>query len=149
VGGRLPRRVLPLRGAGRFNALLQKRPVFRSAHFALHRSVPGELSTGDGQAMNRAVDDAPHHVALRLGCVVPKRFARRAVTRNLVKRQIRAAAERHAGRLQGGDWLVRLRAPLTGPGAAPFRSAASQALAQAVRAELDQLLAGPAVRPAN
>ncbi len=72
------------------------------------------------------------------GCVVPKRHAKRAVTRNLVKRQVRAALARHAGRLAPGLWLVRLKAPFAG---AQFPSAASGALRQAVRAELESLIA--------
>ena len=71
-----------------------------------------------------------------VGCVVPKRHARRAVTRNLIKRQIRAAAERTQARLPGGLWLVRLRQPFA---AQAFESAASMALRAAVRAELDRL----------
>ncbi len=75
---------------------------------------------------------------LWLGCLVPKRQARRAVTRSLLKRQARAAFARHAARLPRGLWLLRLRQPFA---AEQFPSAASEALARAVRAELDQLLA--------
>ena len=73
-----------------------------------------------------------------LGAVVPKRHARRAVTRSLLKRQIRAAVERHAGGLPAGLWVVRLRAPFDRH---TNRSAASQALRDAARAELDGVLA--------
>jgi ribonuclease P protein component len=73
-----------------------------------------------------------------LGCVVPKRHARRAVTRTLLKRQIRVAFECHAGRLPHGLWLVRLRAPFS---PAEFVSARSALLAAAARDELDRLLA--------
>ncbi len=83
------------------------------------------------------MDDSPG--ALRLGCVVPKRHARCAVTRNLVKRQVRAAFERHLQRLAVGAWLVRLRAPFS---KTEFVSARSAALAAALRAELDGLLGG-------
>lgn len=72
------------------------------------------------------------------GCVIPKRHARRSVTRNLLKRQIRAAFDRHAARLPAGLWVVRLKAPFA-PG--QFPSAASAALRAAARAELDTLLA--------
>ena len=78
---------------------------------------------------------------LRLGLVVPKRHARRAVTRNLVKRQGRATFVRHADALAAGAWVLRLRAPFD-----PQRllSAASDALRHQVRAELDRLwLASP------
>ena len=69
--------------------------------------------------------------------MVPKRHAKRAVTRNLLKRQIRAAFVRHAGLLPGGLWLVRLREGFV---PAQFISARSRALAVAAREELDGLL---------
>ena len=72
-----------------------------------------------------------------IGCVVPKRHARRAVTRNLLRRQIRASFERHDATLPGGLWLVRLRGVFA---TTEFTSARSTALAQAARAELDGLL---------
>ncbi len=70
--------------------------------------------------------------------VVPKRHARRAVTRSLLKRQIREAALRHARSIGPGLWIVRLRAPFD---RTQFPSAASTALKRAARAELEQLLA--------
>jgi ribonuclease P protein component len=78
-----------------------------------------------------------------LGAVVPKRHARRSVTRTLVKRQIRAAVTTRQASLDGGLWVVRLRAPFD---RALFVSAASDVLRRAVRQELD-LLIGGAVRP--
>ena len=72
-----------------------------------------------------------------IGCVVPKRHARRAVTRNLLKRQVRSAFQRLGDRLPAGLWLVRLRAPFA---KADFVSARSVALALAARQELDGLL---------
>lgn len=73
-----------------------------------------------------------------LGTVVPKRHARRSVTRTLLKRQIRAAWQRH-DRLPAGLWVVRLRAPFVRD---RFASAASDALADAAREELDAMLTG-------
>lgn len=72
-----------------------------------------------------------------LGTVLPKRLARRAVTRNLLRRQIRAALAERAPQLPAGIWLVRLRAPWS---AADYRSAASPRLRAAVRDELRRLL---------
>lgn len=83
-------------------------------------------------------DSAAAPPGLWLGSVVPKRHARRAVTRNLVKRQIRSAVARHAGRLSPGCWVVRLRAPFE---ASRFPSAASDQLQSAARAELEGLIA--------
>jgi len=74
---------------------------------------------------------------LWLGTVVPKRHAKRAVTRTLLKRQVRAAVAHHAGRLPAGVWVVRLRSPFDRQ---QFPSAASDALRAAVRAELDTVL---------
>jgi len=71
-----------------------------------------------------------------LGAVVPKRHARRAVTRSLLKRQIYAAAERHRVGLGEGVWIVRLRAPFD---RAQFTSAASAALRASARTELESL----------
>lgn len=73
-----------------------------------------------------------------LGCVVPKRHARRAVTRSLLKRQVRGVFVKYAEGLPAGLWLVRLRAPFD---KAQFVSARSEALAQAAWRELDGLLA--------
>lgn len=72
-----------------------------------------------------------------MGCVVPKRLARRAVTRTLLKRQIRASFARHVSALPTGLWLVRLRSAFA---KADFVSARSVALSRAARAELDGLL---------
>lgn len=79
--------------------------------------------------------DAPH---LRLGMIVPKRHAKRSVTRSLVKRQLRAGVRRHVHLMAEGDWVVRLRAPLDRK---LFVSAASDALRALVAAEVEQLLA--------
>ena len=75
--------------------------------------------------------------SLWLGCMVPKRHAKRAVTRNLLKRQMRAVTRQWVQRLPGGLCLVRLRQPF---GARQFPSASSTALSTAIRKELDQLL---------
>ena len=72
-----------------------------------------------------------------LGFVVPKRHAKRAVTRNLIKRHMRAVAESNASRLARGAWVLRLRA---GFDAATYAAARSDALAEAVRGELLVLL---------
>lgn len=136
--------------AADFQRLLAAPLRQRSAHFAVHHlsgvpapsakhlpSVPAsELSTDCEPSCPETVDESPH--AHWLGCVVPKRHARRSVTRNTLKRQIRAAAARHEVRLPAGLWLVRLRSPFL---LAQFPSADSPALRAAARAELDQLFA--------
>lgn len=73
-----------------------------------------------------------------LGLVVPKRHAPRAVTRNLIRRQMRAAGDRHRQLLSSGAWVLRLRAPFDPK---TFASAASASLRQAARHELNVLFA--------
>jgi ribonuclease P protein component len=68
--------------------------------------------------------------------MVPKRWARRAVTRNAIKRQIYAVSADFESRLNAQAHVVRLRA---GFDRARFVSATSDALKAAVRAELQQL----------
>lgn len=79
-----------------------------------------------------------------LGSVVPKRHARRAVTRSLLKHQIRSVADSLADNLPPGLWVVRLRAPFDH---ARFPSAASEALRDQARVELMQLLRRAASAP--
>ena len=74
---------------------------------------------------------------------MPKRHARRSVTRTLLKRQIRAVVTERANALLGGLWVVRLRAPFD---KAVFPSAASNALRLCARDELDGLLVAAAQR---
>lgn len=72
-----------------------------------------------------------------LGFVVPKRHARRAVTRNLLRREIRGAVAARRTTLPGGLWVIRLRA---GFDRSCFPSASSDALRQTARAELASLV---------
>lgn len=156
----------PLLNPADFQRLLATKPRWRSAHFAVHhvsasatrasgRSLPPpqpDLSTDNPTQADNPVDNylgkAPSGLSLAtgrttsnlcwLGCVVPKRLARRAVTRNLIRRQIRSVAHQQAHRLHAGLWLIRLRAAFS---ADQFPSAASKALKAAARHELEQLLA--------
>lgn len=73
---------------------------------------------------------------LWLGAMVPKRWARRAVTRNLIKRQIYSIGERHLAAPANTAYLVRLRATYDRQ---QFRSAASDLLRTAVRSEIERL----------
>lgn len=136
-----------------FERVLRTRTRVSSLHFAVHHVADrpsmaarpackldtAELSTGEVQIESSPVDDLPRLApgAVWLGMVVPKRHARRSVTRSLLKRQIRAAVAGHAAALVGGLWVVRLRAPFD---RARFFSAASDELRRAARDELDGLI---------
>ncbi|MFZ2990372.1 ribonuclease P protein component [Ideonella sp.] len=91
-----------------------------------------ELSTGASPVAELAVDESVPK-GHWLGLVVPKRHAKRAVTRNLIKRQVRAAMQQHAASLPEGLWVVRLRAPFD---KTRFPSPGSDALREDARAEI-------------
>lgn len=118
--------------------------VSRSAHFALHRCAVQHLARGprhERAAAPEAADErgaAPPATAW-VGALLPKRWARRAVTRNALRRQIYSVAAEFEPRLAQAAHLVRLRA---GFDPALFVSATSEALRRAVRGELQQLFAG-------
>ncbi len=139
-----------------FQRLLAVPAHARSAHFAVHHLPTGpgktggsdihlsstELSTDLGPPGSVPVDSSPG--GHWLGLVVPKRHARRSVTRNLLRRQIRAVMAERLAELPPGLWLVRLRAPFD---RALFVSAASKPLRQAAHNELQQVFRR-ALRPA-
>mgnify|MGYP000951409262 CR=1 FL=1 len=131
-----------LKTRAQFQAALAGGTIARTAHFALHRVVlasesdklsgPGSLHPVQGP---QALFVQP---GIWLGAMVPKRWARRAVTRNAIKRQIYSVAPEFEGRLQLAAHVVRLRA---GFDRKQFISPSSEVLKQAVRAELQQLFA--------
>lgn len=96
----------------------------------MHRMVREGCGAPASPSPFPAVDE------LWFGAMVPKRWARRAVTRNLIKRQIYSIAARHEAALPAAVYLVRLR---SGFERQQFRSAASDALRAAVHAEVEQL----------
>jgi len=71
-----------------------------------------------------------------IGAMVPKRWARRAVTRNLIKRQIYSIADHFESSLPQAAHVVRLRSAFD---RAHFKSASSDELKKAVRMEIKQL----------
>lgn len=141
-----------------FERVLARPAVVANRHFALHclesepcvrfntRLEPLKtiLSTVDDPFDNVSVDkvlrmgqQAPDPGCVWLGIVVPKRYARRAVTRTLLKRQIRCGVARYMNCLPNGMWVFRLRAPFDQP---RYVAAAPEPLRATVRREVDQLL---------
>jgi ribonuclease P protein component len=76
--------------------------------------------------------------------MVPKRWARRAVTRNAIKRQIYNVSERFGSSLPVAAHVVRLRTTFDRK---LFISASSDQLKLAVRLELEQLFERAALQP--
>ena len=118
-----------LKTRAQFQAVLAGATVARTAHFALHR-CPLDMPAGGVPLF--AAD------AVWLGAMVPKRWAKRAVTRNAIKRQIYTVSAAAAHVLPRAAHVVRLRSTFDRQ---VFVSASSDQLKSAVRAELQQLLA--------
>ncbi len=153
-----PRIAVPraLTQASDFTQVLNAPPRARTAHFVVHHLprrpsaggkvvlAPGaaNLSTATTPVLSLPVDELPG-TGLWLGLVVPKRHARRAVTRTLLKRRIRAAVATTAAALAPGLWVVRLRTPFD---RREFISAASERLASAASDELAMLMAAAIAR---
>ncbi|MDQ0573248.1 ribonuclease P protein component [Variovorax paradoxus] len=125
-----------LKTRAQFQAVLAGATVARTAHFALHRCALDSTSSAQPLFASDAV---------WLGAMVPKRWARRAVTRNAIKRQIYTVSAAPDVGLPRAAHVVRLRA---GFDRKEFVSASSDKLKGAVRAELQQLLARAARSPA-
>ena len=107
-----------------FEAVMAAGVVARTSHFALHQQPQTETS--------------------RIGAVVPKRWARKAVTRNLIKRQIYALVrEPWTSDLPWADRVIRLQKTFDNK---LFISASSEKLRLAIRSELHQLM-GQVVAP--
>ncbi len=136
-----------------FQAVMAGRTIVsKTAHFALHRMeldtsarTPGpgsegprpqgapDTPTGPGSEGSKAL------FAVRepwIGALIPKRWAKRAVTRNAIKRQIYTVSQTVEPPLPVAAHVVRLRA---GFDRKQFESATSDALKRAVRAELQEL----------
>ncbi len=119
--------------------------VARTVHFALHRAgvvLGGTESGADGAA--RPADPAEARLCdAGMGAMVPKRWAKRAVTRNTIKRQIYSVGAEFESILCAASHVVRLRASFD---KTQFPSATSDMLKTAVRCELQQLFTNVAVR---
>ncbi len=140
-----------------YQRVMRTRPVAKSEHFTVHFHAPvDKLSTALKDKHRDVVDDAmqvsadtaqqPPADLWRLGLVLPKKMARRSVTRSLIKHQARELWRVRLGAgLPAGDWVLRLKAPWP---VAQFPSAASAPLKQLVREELTALLGHCVRRPA-
>lgn len=108
--------------------------VARTPHFVLHQwQHPAKASTGSGfeETPTLFIDGI-----LMIGALTPKRWAKRAVTRNLIRRQVHAVSREFEKRLAPTAYVIRLRATFD---LHKFVSASSDVLKQTVRKELKQL----------
>ncbi len=100
---------------------LDQRIAARSPHFVLHAPSVAVASAREERL---------------IGAVIPKRWAKRAVTRNTIRRQIHEVWADWAPRLPAGICVVRLKQTYARTN---YPSATSVPLRQAVRLELNQL----------
>ena len=123
--------------------------IARTAHFALHRvaltasvsacgPVAASVTPVLAQKKILPMSDMPLFDVcdVWMGAMVPKRWAKRAVTRNAIKRQIHSVSDLAEPSLVPGAHVVRLRA---GFDKMAYPSATSDALKAVVRQELTQL----------
>ncbi len=115
-----------IRHKAQFDAVLKVPPCVKTPHFALH-------------VVERA--NAPEGLfpveAAWLGVMLPKRWAKHAVTRNTLRRQIYAVGREILPPLPHAALVVRLRC---GFSRQQFVRATSEALKRAARSELMHLL---------
>jgi ribonuclease P protein component len=106
--------------------------------FAAVMASPLRLRGGCFELRYRRNEDASAQIAVaRLGLVIPKRLARRAVLRNQIKRLAREAFRQVLPGLPSVDMIIRLtRPPLSA------KERVNQALRQLWRRDIDRLLAG-------
>jgi ribonuclease P protein component len=112
-----------------FEAAMAGATLSRTAHFVLHRAALDTAAPRTKESPALFVVQEPY-----VGVVIPKRWAKRAVTRNGIRRQIYNVTATLS--LPNAAHVVRLRSAFAG-----FTSAWSDGLKAQVRAELQQLFA--------
>lgn len=127
-----------LKTRAQFQSVLAGSIVAKTPHFALHRNALNAASTAPARS-GKVVDSALlfRQQDMWIGAMVPKRWAKRAVTRNAIKRQIYTVSADFSHQYPQAAFVVRLRSsfPRT-----EFVSAVSDQLKQAVRAEVQALM---------
>nr|WP_249661408.1 ribonuclease P protein component [Variovorax sp. PCZ-1] len=113
--------------------------MWRSAHFALHMAPLSAAETAvKPESKTASPGRRPSASATPIiGVICPKRWAKRAVTRNTIKRQIYAVFSELEPQLPAACLVLRLA---SGFSREQFPSATSSALKATLRAELLALL---------
>ncbi len=120
-----------------FQAVLAGAIVARTTHFALHRNALDAMNALTVPAKTHDTPDLFPAQDTWVGAMVPKRWAKRAVTRNAIKRQIYTLSADLLHDLPPAAWVVRLRRDFSRK---EFVSASSDALKLAVRTEVAVLM---------
>ena len=124
-----------------FQAVLAGSTVAKTEHFALHRNGLDARAPQLGPIKSADQDTSvPALFPVQdtwIGAMVPKRWAKRAVTRNAIKRQIYTVSAGLPNQYPQAAFLVRLRREFSRK---EFPSAMSDQLKDAVRAEVQALM---------
>ena len=126
--------MLRLKSRPQFQAVLSGAVVSKTNHFALHRVDLDDLSASANSEQRATLFPGNENW---LGAMAPKRWAKRAVTRNAIKRQIYTVSTSFQPLDLHSAFLIRLRREFSRQ---HFMSASSTALKTAVREELLILL---------
>lgn len=123
-----------LRSRKEFDGVLNCGTQIKSSYFVLHYCIKN-LSTKTSHENCFFVDKRLSEEG-KLGLIIPKRFAKRAVTRSLIKRQCRAQTAAFVNQLPVGNWVIRLKRPVE---STSWKSGSSSELKKFIRAELQPL----------
>ncbi|WP_327080336.1 ribonuclease P protein component [Polaromonas sp. CG_9.5] len=127
-----------------FQAVLAGTIVAKTPHFVLHRNALAAkaVTSHSGKQV-----DAPvlfREQDMWVGAMVPKRWAKSAVTRNAIKRQIYTVSAEFSHLYPQAAFVVRLRSSFS---RTEFVSAVSDLLKQAVRTEVQALMQAGVLAP--
>ena len=127
-----------LKTRAQFQAVLAGKIVAKTVHFALHRNA---LDTKPAPVRSGKLEELPSLLFclqdMWVGAMVPKRWAKRAVTRNAIKRQIYTVSADVSQGYPQAAFVIRLRCAFP---RSEFVSAVSDQLKEAVRAEVQALM---------
>ena len=126
-----------LKTRAQFQFVLAGTVIAKTPHFALHCNRLNAKAV-IGRAGQPAEPASLFHLQdMWIGAMVPKRWAKRAVTRNAIKRQIYTVGADFSPLYPHAAFVVRLRSSFS---VAQFASAVSDQLKLAVRAEIQVLM---------
>ncbi|MGL4667791.1 MAG: ribonuclease P protein component [Saezia sp.] len=123
-----------LRSQKEFDDVLNKNTQIKGSYFVLHYHIES-LSTRTSHESCPFVDKSLSGV-MKSGLIIPKRLAKRSVTRSLIKRQCRAKLVSCKGNLPEGAWIIRLKRPID---STQWKSSSSLELKTLIRFELQSL----------
>ncbi|MEO8015077.1 MAG: ribonuclease P protein component [Polaromonas sp.] len=126
-----------LKTRAQFQAVMAGTIIAKTQHFALHRSWLDSRRLVLKNAELVEPDKLFSQQDIWIGAMVPKRWAKRAVTRNAIKRQIYTVSADFSQSYPQAAFVVRLR---SGFARTEFTSAVSNQLKLAVRHEIQSLM---------